>query len=86
MTGYDYTTIGFDAFMTRSIDSPQVPTLDLIDANSRSTELNYDQAQTTGSLGSTLRIGNVELNGVKGRISIYDNEGHEITRIGELDD
>ena len=83
---HDYTDAGFSPFMTRSIDETGAADLDgeaqVAQMNSR--EINYDQSPVTGSLGSVIQIGNIKIDGVTGRISIYDDNGNEVTRIGAL--
>lgn len=81
---YDYTTAGFDSFLTRSIDS--TGTLNLAQATvSQTQEINYDQSPASGSLGNILKIGNIQLDGSSGIISILDENGLEAIRIGNLD-
>ena len=80
---YDYTEAGFDAFLSRSIDN--LSQINLDSQGPQTTQVRYDSAQVSGALGDTLRIGSIHLDGVKGRISIY-NEDNEVVRIGELDD
>lgn len=84
---YNYESAGFDAFMDRSIDASgggqAGGTLD--SQNYQSREMNYDAAGSSGSLGDSLQIGNIKLDGVKGRISVYDETGNEVLRLGELD-
>lgn len=80
---YDYESAGLDGFLSRSIDNLSQVTLD--SPGPRSTAVAYDRAQVTGPLGNTLRIGNINLDGVNGRISLFDANGNEVIRIGELD-
>lgn len=82
---YDYESAGFDSFLTRSIDS-QSGNLTLASSEDigYSRQVNYDQNQVTGSLGDTLQIGNIQINGVEGRISIFDGDQNEVVRIGSL--
>lgn len=74
---YDYLAAGFNPFMSRSIDAAAA-----IAVPSGVREINYDQQQVSGSLGSTLRVGNISIDGVTGRISIYDDNTNEVVRIG----
>lgn len=81
---YSYQDSGFDKFLSRSID-------DLVQSNLSqggpvSQSIAYDRNQISGQLGDVLRIGSIELDGVKGRISIFDESGNEVVRMGELDD
>lgn len=80
---YDYTTSGFDKFLSRSVDDIQQMNLD--SAAPPSTAQAYDRGQVSGAIGNTIRVGKIQIDGVKGRISIYDGE-NEVVRIGELDD
>lgn len=83
---YDYGTAGFDKFFVRnaanSIDSQSADAATGV----MTTAIPFDRGQQSGSLGNIVRFGNVQIDGVKGRISIFDEEGREVTRIGELDD
>ncbi len=84
MTDYSYNDAGFDGFLSRSIDdNPQV---NLDSRGPQSTQMPFDRAQVSGLLGDTLRIGKVHFDGVKGRISIFDDNNNEVFRAGELDD
>jgi hypothetical protein len=47
--------------------------------------MRYDSAQISGMLGDTLRIGNIGLDGTKGRISVFDENNNEVVRIGNLE-
>lgn len=86
---YDYSNAGFDSFMSRSIDDTggqaQATTLDDQQPTS-SNEMNYDSAQQSGSMGNTLQLGKIKLDGDNGRISTFDDDGNEVVRIGKLDD
>ena len=79
---YTYEDSGFDGFLSRSIDNTSQTNLN--DPGPPTTAIRYDSAQVSGMLGNTLQIGSINLDGVKGRISIFDGE-NEIIRIGELD-
>lgn len=80
---YNYETAGLDGFLSRSIDNLSQVTLD--SPGPVSTAVAYDRAQVTGPLGNVLRIGNINLDGINGRISVFDANGNEVIRIGELD-
>lgn len=83
---YDFSTAGFDSFLDRSIDSNGGYTLDS-QPIARSREMNFDQGKVSGSMGDSLRIGRIALDGRNGRISIFDeNNTDENTRIGDLGD
>lgn len=81
---YDYTDAGLDGFLSRSIDNLAQMTLD--SPGPTTTAMAYDRAQVTGPLGNSLQVGNIVLDGVNGRISVFDGSGNEVVRIGELDD
>ena len=86
---YDYTDAGFGPFLTRSIDDNSASTLDHlsdIESSAASRIANYDQVQVSGALGDILAIGNIHIDGVSGKISIYDDDGNEVVRVGELSD
>lgn len=70
MDQYDYTADGFDGFLSRSIDDVSQVNLDSQGPVSRA--IRYDDAQVSGQLGDTLRLGNVKINGVPGNIVISD--------------
>lgn len=84
-----YVDSGFSRFLRRSIDNPAVPANSLhqyaSNANQQSRTINFDQQPTSGNIGDTIRVGNIEIDGSKGRISVYDG-ADEVVRIGELDD
>ena len=79
---YTYESSGFDGFLSRSIDN--LSRTNLESSGPTSTNIRYDSSQMSGKLGDTIRVGNIYIDGVKGRISIYDNN-NEVVRIGELD-
>lgn len=81
---YTYANAGFDGFLSRSIDASNSPNLGVLPPINTGQQLNYDQMQVTGALGDHLQIGNITLDGGNGRISIFDNEGNEIVRLGAL--
>lgn len=80
---YDYIDAGFDAFLSRSVDS--ISQVNLDSTGPVSTAQAYDRGQATGSLGDSIKVGKIQLNGVTGRISVFDDNGNEVVRIGELD-
>lgn len=83
---YTYAAAGFNKFFRRSIDSTSAATLNdaASQASAYSSEINFDQSQTSGSLGSVVQVGNVNIDGVQGRISVFEGSD-EVVRIGELD-
>ena len=80
---YDYIQAGFDGFLSRSIDD--FTQVNLSSPGPQTTSIRYDSAQVTGPVGDTYRVGKIFFDGAKGRISIYDDNGNEVVRIGELD-
>lgn len=83
-SSYNYEDAGFDKFLDRSIDSAGVSNLDNQPNPVR--QMNYEQAQVSGSLGDRLQIGSIVIDGVGRRISIFDDNGREAVTIGDLGD
>lgn len=81
---YDYSTSGFDNFLSRSIDSLDQVNLD--SAGPQSNNLRFDGSQISGALGDVFSIGNILLDGRTGRITLKDDDGRVVFVIGELDD
>lgn len=81
--GFSYTDAGFDNFLSRSIDNLSQVNLD--SAGPQSTAKAFDRTQVSGSLGDSLSIGNIILDGRKGRITISDDNNNTVVIIGELD-
>lgn len=81
-----YAASGFNKFFRRSIDSIDASTLNDVasQATAYTNDINFDQSQTSGSLGSVVQVGNVNIDGVQGRISVFEGSD-EVVRIGELD-
>lgn len=83
-----YQDAGYNSFFRRTLSSnPNESSL----ANAgfasprRSSELNFDDAQTSGSLGTIIQLGpNVEINGPETRMAMYEN-GVEVLRLGKRD-
>ncbi len=87
----DYTSAGFNNFLTRSLDDIALASPGTLETSAgavagTSQEVNFDHAPTTGALGSSVAVGNIAIDGVAGRISIFDDQGNEVVRIGNLDD
>ena len=38
------------------------------------------------SLGDAIKVGNISIDGRNGRISVFDDAGNEVVRIGDIDD
>jgi hypothetical protein len=83
---HDYESAGFNGFFRRSIGSnPNATTLR--DLNGRvSRSLNFDDQQVSGSLGDTLRIGVIYLDGKTGRFKIVDDQSNEVVRLGDVNE
>ncbi len=83
---YSYSNSGLDNFMSRSIDGTHSMNLDQLVLNMPlwARQLPHDTLQTSGSLGDTLSVGNIAIDGVNGRISVFDTNNNEVVRIGTL--
>jgi hypothetical protein len=68
---YDYTMAGFDAFLSRSIDSAGTPSLGV---TGTSRAIAFDKQSVGGAFGDTVRIGRINLNGAEGNITLTDGE------------
>ena len=67
----NYTERGFDKYLRKSI----IPTIaGGTGGGGSSREMNFDQVQTTGSLGSKIKVGNIIIDGVERRILVNDGE------------
>lgn len=83
---HTYREAGFNRFFKRSISSnPDAVNLKSV-GGSGSRQLNFDDMQVSGSLGDTLRVGRIHLDGKLGRESIFDERNNEVLRLGELGD
>lgn len=80
---YDYSAAGFDSFLSRSIDDLSQTNLD--SPGPVSTANAYDRQQSSGSIGDSLGVGNIRIDGVSGRIDIVDDQGNVVARFGNLD-
>lgn len=67
---YNYETAGFDGFLSKSIDDLTQVTLD--SPGPQSTAIPFDRGQQSGSLGNSIMIGHINLDGSTGRITIDD--------------
>lgn len=81
-----YLDSGFDEYLTRSIDGYINTTLGNAPLMAGSQQIAFDRNQVTGAIGDKVTIGQVVIDGVTGRIAIYDVTGTEIGRIGNIDD
>lgn len=75
---YDYTKIGFNGFLERSIDNLSQVNLD--SQGPQSMSLPYDRMQVSGRLGDTIQIGGVRIE----KDAIIMNDGNnDFLIIGE---
>lgn len=87
-----YLDSGFNGFFSRSIAAnPQAVALTTRQpanyGGHYSQHINYDSAQTSGALGDSFSVGKyVKIDGKTGRVSVFDDQGNEIARIGTLED
>lgn len=82
---HDYESAGFNGFFRRSIGSnPAATTLRSLNGRGASRQLNFDDQQVSGSLGDKLKIGTIVQDGKSGAISIFDEQGNEVVRLGEV--
>lgn len=78
MDNYNYTSAGFDGFLSRSID--RTPQVNLNDPGPVSNSVRYDSTQVSGFLGDTLQIGSVRIT----RTGIIMNDGtNDVLLIGD---
>ena len=87
---YTYRDSGFSGFLRRTIDNNDYSTLREASSTFRrmnNQTINFDQVQTSGSLGSIINAGEIEINGVKRGIYVYADESHTdiAGAIGNLD-
>lgn len=86
---YTYAESGFNPFMSRSIDSDPAVTLRQRSSNFRrvnTQSVNFDHAQTTGSLGSAFAIGGkIKADGAAGNIIVADESNDRIIIGDEVD-
>ena len=86
MSSYTYRDAGFNRFLRRSISSnPDAVNLKSV-ARGSTRQLNFDNAQISGSLGDVLRVGRITIDGKEGRQSIFDERQNEVLRLGDLGD
>lgn len=82
---YDYTRAGFSPFLTRTPSSRvSVPMSGNVQRIPR--KLAFDRQLINGNLGDTLKVGKVGINGAAGYIFTENDDGEEVTRMGNLDD
>jgi hypothetical protein len=79
-----YLDLGFSNFFERpmaqdSLSSIPAPT----GGSSSGGQLNFDQVQTTGSLGDRIQVGNIIIDGTMGRITVSDG-GSRLVIIGDI--
>jgi len=73
---YDYTTAGFDGFLSRSVDN--APQINLATPTPATPAIAFDRSQITGFLGDTLQIGKIHLNGSDENIIMSDGQNNRL--------
>ena len=86
---YTYAEAGFNGFLRRSIASrKETGTLRDMSRNSpMPSALNFDNMQVSGSLGDTITVGNITIDGAtgNGRVDGHDENGNTVWRLGDLE-
>jgi len=84
-----YEDSGYNGFMRRTIASSQNNnTLSQISRNSNQmSNLNFDNMNVSGSLGDTITVGNITIDGSvgNGRIDGNDENRNPVWRLGDLE-
>ena len=84
-----YEDAGFNGFLRRTIASnPSVLTLaQMARSSTRQSNLNFDNMQVSGSLGDTLEVGRILIDGASGdgRIDGHDSSANTVWRLGDLE-
>lgn len=84
-----YADSGYNGFLRRTISSdPKASTLSQLARNAgRGNILNFDNAQVSGSLGDTLEVGKILIDGSvgDGRIDGHDDNNNTVWRLGDLE-
>jgi hypothetical protein len=85
-----YEDAGYNKFFRRTLNSNSVETnLSSVGAyrQYKPSSLDFDSTQTSGAIGDVLRVGKgVQIDGPRQKISIYDEQGQETTRLGLRDE
>lgn len=81
---YTYENAGFNGLMSRSLKSNAFATGVQSASASSGTTLNLDRQQIASSLGNSLTLGRIVLDGVNGRVKIIDENGVETAWFGNL--
>jgi len=86
---YTYLDAGFDRFFNRGIIGGR--SLSLLEGesgggNSSSRAINYDAANVSGSLGDSILVGRINLDGRVGNIDVADSEGRVTVRLSSEDE
>lgn len=82
---YTYTQAGFNRFFRRSFGTSPVATdLNTMAKAGGNRQLKFDQQQVSGPLGDALAVGRIKIDGKTGRISVMDERGNEVLRLGDL--
>lgn len=74
---YDYSKAGFDAFLSRSIDTNGQDSLST-DSNAQSRAVAFDRQQVSGVLGDTWRAGGISINGQDNNIILSDGTNNRL--------
>ena len=86
---YTYVEAGFNGFLRRSIaSSSNTGTLrDLARNTNMPSAINFDNMQVSGTLGDTIEVGNIIIDGVSGngRIDGRDENKQVVWRLGDLE-
>lgn len=75
----DYTSVGFDEFLSRSID--ETPQTNLESQGPQTTQIRYDASQVSGFVGDTFKMGPVRI--TSRGILMSDDSGNDVLLIGE---
>lgn len=83
---YDYTSSGFNGFLSRRIRRPDAVTLTGLSNDTPRREIDFDKTTTSGALGDVISVTGIKIDGPNRRISIEDELGTEVGRIGRIND
>jgi len=82
---YDYTTAGFNGFLSRSTKSnPLAMTLNDQTGQGSGSTINLDRVQINGALGNLLSLGRITIDGINGRIVVSDENDVQTAWLGNL--
>jgi len=77
----NYEDLGFNKFLERQISSQNSDTQQG-QVYAASSNINFDDAQTSGSLGDIIQVGNIKIDGSNGRIEMTE-DGDVVLLIGK---